>query len=153
MWAVSTIIQGLLSFMSSEDVTAGSVATDEDTRRHLARRSLATNVKNKLFVQLFPDLVQLHKERQSNGTGAAAAAAGASGGSSTPAPAAVPRTGEAARQPKRRAQQAAAPATTTQEADPGVCGTGIDAGTLFVGIVLLFVALAMVFGEDSEGGA
>ncbi|KAJ1927313.1 Ubiquitin-conjugating enzyme E2 6 [Linderina pennispora] len=55
-WSVSTILNGMLSFMVEEEVTTGSIRTSEADRRALARKSHMFNMANKLFVVLFPEL-------------------------------------------------------------------------------------------------
>lgn len=75
-WSVATILTGLLSFMVEETATLGSVQTSLVTRRSLAFSSKETNLKNEIFVELFPDIVtemkkQLAKERRSGSRGAA----------------------------------------------------------------------------------
>ncbi len=156
MWSVSTIIQGLISFMSSEDVTAGSITTDNNLRRDLARSSLKYNVKNKKFVQLFPDLVKLHKERSTATPGAAAAASGGS----TQAPRAnlAQQQGAdvagAAAGGQSTAGAAAETAKRKAEAE-GICGTGVSGFSVFVSLVVL-LSLGFIFlGEDdvSAGAA
>ncbi len=63
MWSVSSILQGLLSFMVENTATLGSMETSEARRRALAAKSLEENVKNKDFCALFPQYVELYKER------------------------------------------------------------------------------------------
>ena len=64
MWSVSTILMGLLSFMLEEGPTYGSISTSDSVKRKFACESLAYNCKNKIFCELFPDLVQLHNSLQ-----------------------------------------------------------------------------------------
>jgi len=154
VWSVGTIIQGLISFMSSEDVTAGSITTDNQLRRQLASSSLKYNVKNRKFAQLFPDLLKLHSERQSR---APAAAAGASGGASSlpsrssladadagvdhPHPQAVATAGAAADEAQRKADEA------------GVCGSGFTGFSLFVAGTLMLAVLFVLLGDSDVDGA
>jgi len=63
MWSVSTILTGLYSFMVETDPTLGSVETTESQKRKLAIASLEFNVKDPIFCKLFPQLVELHKEK------------------------------------------------------------------------------------------
>ncbi|KAI2503147.1 hypothetical protein MHU86_11338 [Fragilaria crotonensis] len=63
MWSVSTILTGLYSFMLETAPTAGSIETTTLQKRKYAHQSLDHNVRDKMFCQLFPDLVALHQER------------------------------------------------------------------------------------------
>lgn len=63
-WSVSTILTGLLSFMTLEDATTGSIATTPDYRRKLAKQSRAWNSENAQFQAVFPDLVKENWEVQ-----------------------------------------------------------------------------------------
>lgn len=62
-WSVATILTGLLSFMTGNESTTGSITTLENVKRKLARESLKWNTKeNPRFVRQFPDVVKLNKE-------------------------------------------------------------------------------------------
>ncbi|NXU45386.1 UB2J2 enzyme, partial [Drymodes brunneopygia] len=63
-WSVSTILTGLLSFMVEKGPTLGSIETSEFTKRQLAAQSLAFNLKDKVFCELFPDVVEEMKQKQ-----------------------------------------------------------------------------------------
>uniref|UniRef100_A0A6U3VBD1 E2 ubiquitin-conjugating enzyme n=1 Tax=Ditylum brightwellii TaxID=49249 RepID=A0A6U3VBD1_9STRA len=63
MWSVSTILTGLYSFMVETGPTLGSIETTTAQKRKFARQSLDFNVRDSNFCKLFPDLVDLHKER------------------------------------------------------------------------------------------
>ncbi|OCF56152.1 ubiquitin-conjugating enzyme E2 J2 [Kwoniella mangroviensis CBS 10435] len=54
-WSVATILTGLLSFMLSDEITAGAVKTNESDKKILAKQSHAFNVANKKFREIFPD--------------------------------------------------------------------------------------------------
>ncbi|KAK6732573.1 hypothetical protein RB195_016754 [Necator americanus] len=56
-WTVSTIITGLLSFMNDTAPTLGSITSSDAEKRILARRSKAFNLKDRVFCELFPDVV------------------------------------------------------------------------------------------------
>ena len=61
-WSVSTILTGLLSFMTGDETTTGSIATSENVKRRLARDSKAWNVnENQRFKTQFPDLTIQNK--------------------------------------------------------------------------------------------
>ncbi|KAI3406256.2 UBC6 [Candida oxycetoniae] len=62
-WSVATILTGLLSFMTGNEQTTGSISTSDNVKRKLARDSLKWNIKeNPRFVKQFPDLVKSNKE-------------------------------------------------------------------------------------------
>ncbi|XAO25079.1 hypothetical protein I312_103888 [Cryptococcus bacillisporus CA1280] len=53
-WSVATILTGLLSFMLSNEITAGAVKTTIEEKRLLAKQSHAFNLKSKKFREIFP---------------------------------------------------------------------------------------------------
>ncbi|KAL5015343.1 hypothetical protein ScPMuIL_009613 [Solemya velum] len=61
-WSVSTILTGLLSFMLEKSPTLGSIETSDHTKRQLAAQSGLFNLNNKIFNELFPDVVDKIKE-------------------------------------------------------------------------------------------
>jgi len=63
MWSVSTIITGLISFMVETTPTLGSIESSEAQKRNFAKISLDFNVKDVTFCKLFPELVELQKEK------------------------------------------------------------------------------------------
>uniref|UniRef100_A0A7S4A9Z4 UBC core domain-containing protein n=1 Tax=Pseudo-nitzschia australis TaxID=44445 RepID=A0A7S4A9Z4_9STRA len=63
MWSVSTILTGLYSFMIESAPTLGSVESTKSQKEKLARLSLDYNVRNPAFCKLFPEYVELHRER------------------------------------------------------------------------------------------
>ena len=64
MWSISTILTGLYSFMVEKTPTTGSIETNDATKRKLAREILDWNVKEKMFCSLFPEYVEIWKERE-----------------------------------------------------------------------------------------
>nr|APA20215.1 ubiquitin-conjugating enzyme 33 [Populus tomentosa] len=62
MWSVSSILTGLLSFMTDNSPTTGSVNTTAADKRRLAKDSLAFNCKNAAFRKLFPEYVEKHDQ-------------------------------------------------------------------------------------------
>uniref|UniRef100_A0A7S0UMR0 UBC core domain-containing protein n=1 Tax=Polytomella parva TaxID=51329 RepID=A0A7S0UMR0_9CHLO len=65
MWRVGTILSGLLSFMSDNEQTAGSIVTPVTERRKLAKESLEYNIKkNPMFRKLFPEWVEVYNKRE-----------------------------------------------------------------------------------------
>ena len=56
-WSVGTIINGVLSFMVTNDPTTGAIVTSDAEKRRLRDASVAFNAKDQMFCQLFPDLV------------------------------------------------------------------------------------------------
>nr|BAT25225.1 host Ubc6 [Nitzschia sp. IriIs04] len=63
MWSVSTILTGLYSFMLETAPTLGSIETTTSKKHALARQSLEFNVRDPVFCRLFPEYVELHKQR------------------------------------------------------------------------------------------
>ena len=63
MWSVSTILTGLHSFMIETAPTLGSIEASISQKRRLAAQSLDFNVRDEMFCKLFPEYVELHKER------------------------------------------------------------------------------------------
>jgi len=57
-WSVSTILTGLLSFMLEKSPTLGSIETSDEEKRFFAIQSAQFNLKDKIFVELFPDIVE-----------------------------------------------------------------------------------------------
>ncbi|KAL1922737.1 uncharacterized protein VTP21DRAFT_9113 [Calcarisporiella thermophila] len=55
-WSVATILNGLLSFMLSNEVTTGSINTSDDDKRIYAARSHAFNRASAKFREVFPDM-------------------------------------------------------------------------------------------------
>ncbi|GAB2222175.1 hypothetical protein Drorol1_Dr00013378 [Drosera rotundifolia] len=64
MWSVSSILNGLLSFMMDNSPTAGSVTTTASEKQRLAKTSLAFNCKNATFRKMFPEYVEKYNEQQ-----------------------------------------------------------------------------------------
>ncbi|WWC63743.1 uncharacterized protein I303_106348 [Kwoniella dejecticola CBS 10117] len=54
-WSVATILTGLLSFMLSDEITAGAVKTTVAEKKILAKQSHGFNIANKKFKEIFPD--------------------------------------------------------------------------------------------------
>lgn len=62
-WSVATIINGLLSFMTGDERTTGSIVTPESTKKELARRSKYYNLySNVAFKENFPDLCEQNRK-------------------------------------------------------------------------------------------
>lgn len=58
-WSVSTILTGLLSFMTGTEVTTGSITTSEQQKKVLALQSIEFNTySNTRFKLVFPDILQ-----------------------------------------------------------------------------------------------
>eukprot|EP00802_Teleaulax_amphioxeia_P016528 Tamp_16649.p1 GENE.Tamp_16649~~Tamp_16649.p1 ORF type:complete len:221 (-),score=49.29 Tamp_16649:441-1103(-) len=58
MWSVSSILQGVVSFMLDSAPAIGTITTSEAVKRQLARKSMATNFKDKVFKELFEQLCE-----------------------------------------------------------------------------------------------
>jgi len=57
-WSVSTILTGLLSFMMEKSPTLGSIDTSDTEKRFLSEQSAEFNLRNKIFNELFPNIVE-----------------------------------------------------------------------------------------------
>jgi len=64
MWSIGTILMGLYSFMLEDAPTYGSITTSDEYKKKAAQDSLYFNIKNKLFSDLFPELVELYYQKQ-----------------------------------------------------------------------------------------
>jgi len=56
-WSVATILTGLLSFMLEKSPTLGSIETTDFDKRQFSIKSHEYNLKDKVYCDLFPDLV------------------------------------------------------------------------------------------------
>ena len=63
LWTVGAVLNGLLSFMLTEDRASGSMSTDNHTRKQLAKQSWKFNLNDPLFCTLFPDLAEEAKTK------------------------------------------------------------------------------------------
>lgn len=62
-WSVATILTGLLSFMTGDESTTGSISTTDNVKRRLAMESVRWNAdENNRFGAMFPDLVAQNRE-------------------------------------------------------------------------------------------
>ncbi|EAL64182.1 hypothetical protein DDB_G0286511 [Dictyostelium discoideum AX4] len=62
-WSNCTIILGLISFMTEDENGFGSIVKSKETRKQLASQSMAFNLKNPVFVKLFPELISDYKKK------------------------------------------------------------------------------------------
>ena len=62
-WQVSSILTGVLSFMTSEDMTTGSITATPSQRIEYAAQSKEWNNKSPKFREEFPDLFKSNKEQ------------------------------------------------------------------------------------------
>ncbi|SAM00517.1 hypothetical protein [Absidia glauca] len=67
-WSVATILNGLLSFMTTDENTTGSVRTSYAEKRIYASRSHRANLKMLKFREVFPDLCTAEATTQSDET-------------------------------------------------------------------------------------
>ncbi|EJT52785.1 hypothetical protein A1Q2_04850 [Trichosporon asahii var. asahii CBS 8904] len=58
-WSVATILTGLLSFMLSDEITAGAVKTTDEQKRQLAAQSHGFNLNNRKFRYATPQMTDL----------------------------------------------------------------------------------------------
>lgn len=62
-WSVSTILTGLLSFMTGDESTTGSINTSDNLKRKCSKESKQwNNTENARFIKIFPELVQSNKK-------------------------------------------------------------------------------------------
>ena len=64
MWACSSILQGLASFMYENGTTTGSISSSRAEKQRRAAESLDYNLKNPTFRKLFPDWVEEAERRK-----------------------------------------------------------------------------------------
>ncbi|CAO3687274.1 unnamed protein product [Umbelopsis ramanniana] len=57
-WSVATILNGLLSFMVTDETTTGSIKTTDAEKRIYAARSHKFNTSSSKFRDIFPELCQ-----------------------------------------------------------------------------------------------
>jgi ubiquitin-conjugating enzyme E2 J2 len=63
LWTVSAVLNGLLSFMLTEEKAAGSIVTSIEAKQKYAKSSWAYNLEDKTFCKLFPDLAEEAKTK------------------------------------------------------------------------------------------
>ncbi|XP_074599030.1 ubiquitin-conjugating enzyme E2 J2-like [Brevipalpus obovatus] len=63
VWSTSAILTGLMSFMLENKPTLGSMLTDDQEKRVLARDSWKFNFENEDFRKLFPELLEECQEK------------------------------------------------------------------------------------------
>ncbi|CEP13105.1 hypothetical protein [Parasitella parasitica] len=59
-WSISTILNGLLSFMVGDEATTGSIKTSDHEKKMYAARSHMWNLKNQKFRDVFPELCTIN---------------------------------------------------------------------------------------------
>eukprot|EP01138_Halocafeteria_seosinensis_P003328 gb/GECG01003404.1/.p1 GENE.gb/GECG01003404.1/~~gb/GECG01003404.1/.p1 ORF type:complete len:153 (+),score=6.59 gb/GECG01003404.1/:1-459(+) len=60
-WSIATILTGLLSFMTENTHSVGTVNTTDDEKRKLANKSLEYNVGDATFRRLFPEIAERYR--------------------------------------------------------------------------------------------
>ncbi|EDV43676.1 uncharacterized protein Dana_GF18607 [Drosophila ananassae] len=80
-WCVGTILTGLLSFMLESTPTLGSIESSTYEKQMYAQKSLAFNLRNSNFCELFPEMVEEIKLRLPATQGSAGAAGGSASSS------------------------------------------------------------------------
>ncbi|KAK7207677.1 ubiquitin-conjugating enzyme/RWD-like protein [Myxozyma melibiosi] len=68
-WGVSTILTGLLSFMTSDELTTGALISSDAEKIRLAKASREWNLSNRKFVEEFPK--ETAENREPNAAGSA----------------------------------------------------------------------------------
>lgn len=138
IWGLSTILSGFLSFMTSDEMTAGAIRSSDAEKARLARKSHAFNRKDKTFRELFPEFVRpdAGAEPPATGEGEGTAASGSGSPASPTLPpwptgeapagsaAGAPAIGGAAAPAGAAAAVAAAPAMPATPA--GAAAAGAD---------------------------
>lgn len=62
-WSVSTILTGLLSFMTGDEATTGSINTTDSLKKRFSKESKKYNItENSRFVKIFPELIESNKQ-------------------------------------------------------------------------------------------
>ncbi|KAI8342245.1 ubiquitin-conjugating enzyme/RWD-like protein [Blakeslea trispora] len=64
-WSIATILNGLLSFMVSDEATTGSIKTSMNDKKMYAARSHLWNLKNPKFREVFPELCTINSNQLS----------------------------------------------------------------------------------------
>ncbi|KAL7310130.1 Ubiquitin-conjugating enzyme E2 6 [Mucor circinelloides] len=59
-WSISTILNGLLSFMVGDEATTGSIKTSVHEKKMYAARSHLWNMKNQKFREVYPELCKIN---------------------------------------------------------------------------------------------
>ncbi|KAJ1478354.1 ubiquitin-conjugating enzyme/RWD-like protein [Baffinella frigidus] len=67
-WSVATVLTGLLSFMTGDEITTGSVQTSDQVKKLAAKLSMEANMKNATFVKLFPGAAKRAKDKERDAT-------------------------------------------------------------------------------------
>ncbi|XP_034113412.2 ubiquitin-conjugating enzyme E2 J2 [Drosophila albomicans] len=94
-WCVGTILTGLLSFMLESTPTLGSIESSNYDKQVFAQKSLAFNLRNTNFCELFPDIVSEIKQRLQGtqaGSSSSSSSSAASASKSSSSGAATKRT-------------------------------------------------------------
>lgn len=66
MWGVSSVLIGLLSFMTADEETTGSIVTTDKEKQQFAKDSYAFNCKDTLFCKLFPNILLKSRQKSEN---------------------------------------------------------------------------------------
>ncbi|KAI8348914.1 ubiquitin-conjugating enzyme/RWD-like protein [Mortierella sp. GBAus27b] len=142
-WSVATILNGLLSFMSQEESTTGSITTSPYEKTLLALRSHSFNIANPKFREIFPELVvqqqvPLHiafpnAPITESPPSATSPVATLSIGVTQRKPASAPKAVAGAQDPQE-AGAAAATAATTNNVNANTAGAVVAAGAAGVAV-------------------
>jgi len=134
-WSVSSILTGLVSFMTEKTPTLGSLETSDYTKRQLALQSLEFNLQNKIFVELFPELCDDIREKLKElQTGVATASGASSSSLKTSSTAAAASSASSAGKPAKEESPALRGAGGVMVRGAGDAPDGIQAGGI-LGVV------------------
>ncbi|XP_062126637.1 ubiquitin-conjugating enzyme E2 J2 [Drosophila sulfurigaster albostrigata] len=143
-WCVGTILTGLLSFMLESTPTLGSIESSNYDKQVFAQKSLAFNLRNTNFCELFPDIVSEIKQRlqgtqagssSSSSSSAASASKSSSSGAATKRTKGNSSTTDATDSPQTSARNGGQSTMPTDACDAnngsvalGAAAAGVDLG-------------------------
>ena len=118
LWSVATIIQGIQSFMESDELTTGGLKASEADRKKLAKLSMSYNQKN--YPKLFDGDIESALETSNLACQKAEEENAKSSGAEPPS---------SNRRSRRAAKKAGSTDTDTSEQDVDKCNNSSDKGT------------------------
>ena len=118
LWSVATIIQGIQSFMESDELTTGGLKASEADRKKLAKLSMSYNQKN--YPKLFDGDIESALETSNLACQKAEEENAKSSGAEPPS---------SSRRSRRAAKKTGSTDTDTSEQDVDKCNNSSDKGT------------------------